>query len=123
MSNEMNTLNAIFDQREAEGNAKHWADCEWQGRQVVAEEQAIALGYTDAEAQMFVYGFLRYSPKSVNPRQYGFEEAFRKGRTIAVTPEMKRAMRVAALEASKAAPAETAAPFNPGFGLIANGEI
>lgn len=119
---EMRMIAKIWAERESEAADEFTALCNRDGRLVAARQFAAAAGYTGRDADVFCAGFEGVNAKSVNPRAEGREPIFREGRAAWGSKEGQRAWRVESVRARSIRAPVLPAPFNPGCGLIANGE-
>lgn len=122
MTLDLAALNASMEQRDAYKEAQFQKQCEYNALCHVAATEAEKRGYAGMEAEMFIHGFKRHSPKDVNPRKHGLEGVFKEGRALAVAPEIKRAIRVETVAERKASAAFAPAPVTVSFAASSNGE-
>lgn len=118
----MRKTSEIFQEREDEAASTFTRACEGVGRQEAARQCAAVAGYTGSDAEMFEKGFCGWSAKLVNPRATGMEDIFRAGRKAWGSSDGQRLFRVESVRARSIVEPVAPRPFNPGCGLIANGE-
>jgi hypothetical protein len=84
--------------REAEDVARSGEATQQIARAVAGER-----GLTGRDAEMFVFGFTKWSAKTVDPRAEGCANVFRAGRKAAAEPEISRRIRarIASLRAAE----------------------
>lgn len=119
---EMRMIAKIHIDREAEAEAQFTKDCERKGRADAGRDAAQIAGYSGRDAEVFCDGFRGISAKIVNPRAEGRESIFLAGRAAWGSHEGQRSFRAASVAARSVIEKVPAKPFNPGLGLIANGE-
>lgn len=119
---EMRVIAQVFREREQEAADEFNAECTAHGRRAAAEEIAAARGLIGRDAELFADGFCGVAAKWANPRKEGREPIFREGRRAWGGADGQRLARAKAVAARSILAPSAPRPFNPGHGLIANGE-